>query len=267
MQILTKLLFPYGHDLFGIYRKNLLYNIVGRNLKLKYRQSYMGMLWTLLIPAFSAIIYYFVFQIIMKVQIPNYLLFVLSGLVPWTFLSGTALGAMESIVLHGYLINKVPVPPSIFPLTETITGFINFLLAIPILFIVAFITQAPINFSVFYLPLLFALLFVQTYSISLALGTLFVYFRDLRHLMTLILQVWFYLTPVIYSESMIPENFKWISKANPSAYLFSGIHNIFVFGQGPTPEMLLISCLWTFGLLMLSFWIYKKISTFIAENI
>lgn len=265
--MISKLFFPFGHDLFGIYRKNLIYNIVGRNLKLKYRQSFLGMLWTLLIPAFSSAIYYFVFQFVMKVQIPNYLLFILSGMLPWTFLSVTIMNGTECIVQNGYLINKVPVPPSIFPLTETLTGFINFILAVPVLLIVAFMTSAPMTASLLLLPVYFALLLIQIYSVSLLMATLFVYFRDLRHLISLIMQVWFYLTPVVYTEAMVPEDFRWIFILNPVAYIFSAIHTIIIFGVTPPFPELGIAATWSLLLLIVSFWAYHKLSTFIAENI
>ncbi|MBY0316797.1 MAG: hypothetical protein K2Q26_14855, partial [Bdellovibrionales bacterium] len=115
-------------------KKFLIYNLVLRNIKLKYRSSFLGFFWTLLVPISNALIYIYVFKFVMKVNIPTYSTFIVSGILHWgLYLSTVSLG-MESIVGNSPLIGKVPIPPRVFVFCEAFTGLINFVFALPVLF-------------------------------------------------------------------------------------------------------------------------------------
>lgn len=254
-------------EFFCLHRKFLLWNLVSRNIKMKYRRSYLGLFWTVLAPATSALIYYFVFKHVMKVQIPNYLSFILAGIMAWGYYSATLLGGLESIVGNQGIISKVPVPLNVFALNEATTLFINFLLSQPVLFIIIFITGAPITMNLAFLPLLYFLLYIQAYSISLVLALSFVYFRDLRHLLSLVLQMLFYMTPVVYQADMVPNSMKPFVILIPHFYIFEGIHCATALGTNVNQIHLAIAVTWTLVIFIIAMFIFNFKKNYLAEKI
>lgn len=254
-------------EFFCLHRKFLLLNLVTRNIKLKYRKSYLGLFWTILAPAFSALIYFFVFKLVMKVQVPNYLTFILSGILAWGFYSNALSSGLESIVGNYGLVSKVPIPLNVFALNESISLFVNFILSQPILFVLMYFTEAPFTINLLYLPLLYSLLFIQAYSLSLILSVLFVFFRDLRHLLALVLQMLFYMTPVVYSQDMIPERLSLLTYLNPHFFIFEGIHLICSSGQPMNQNHFMASILWTVLIFGVAIIVFAKNRSFLAEKI
>jgi lipopolysaccharide transport system permease protein len=209
-------------EFFGLNKKFLIYNLIIRNLKIKYRRSFFGMFWTVLIPAASALVYFVVFQFVMRVQIENYLLHIMAGLVPWTFLATSVVNSIDSLVGNHHLLNKVPLPTQSLPLAEVLTQFLNLLLSLPIVFVLMIATSSFAGWHIFQYLFLCGLLFLMVYSFSLLVAIGFVYLRDLKFLMTIVLQFWFYLTPIMYTTQMIPEKFKFLLWLNPVGLIFEG---------------------------------------------
>ncbi len=258
---------PLGIDLFCFGKKFLVFNLVNRNLKVKYRRSILGVLWTLLVPLSMGIIYYMVFNLFLKVKIPHYLSFILSGVIPFSFFTQSILEGMESIVGNWGLASKIPMPLQIFPYVGTLTNLVTLSLSLPILIGAALISKVSIGYSILVLPFYFLLLFGMSYGLALILAIAFVYFRDLRHLMGIILQIWFYGTPVVYSHSMIPDQFHWILFANPIGSLFVAFHAILVEGSFPQWIYTAVSIGWAVGILFLSALIYKYTAKGMVEQI
>jgi ABC-type polysaccharide/polyol phosphate export permease len=258
---------PLGVDIFCTKKKFLVLNLVGRNLKLKYRRSILGILWTLLVPAASAATYYLVFQFVMKVPIPNYLLFIICGILPWNFLSQSITQGVESIVANYPLLSKAPIPGQVFTYTETITSWVNLMLSTPVVLSIAFVTGAPFGWQlVLYFPLM-VLLFIQGYSLSYMFAVLFVYFRDFRHLSGIFVQLWFYATPVLYSHDLIPKDYHWIVAINPCGYIFTMLHKIWVTGESINLSEALGAIGWTCFLFILATLICRHFSNSLVEKI
>lgn len=262
MQI-PALLRPMGIDIFCLGRKFLVYNLVGRNLKVKYHRSFFGFFWTLLVPLGTAGVYYFVFQRILKVSIPNYLAFIICGQLPWVFFSSTVLEGLESISGNFGLISKVPVPIQIFPFVGALTNLITLLLSMPVLIAIAAFSEVPMGPAYFFLPIYYGLLFLIAYPVSLVMGMAFIYFRDLRHLMGIFMQLWFWGTPVLYSENMIPERFQWLLFANPVGTLFVEFHRVVLYGLWPDLTNLTVTCAWA----VLGFFASIRIQNFVGNTL
>lgn len=254
-------------EYFCLHRKFLIFNLITRNLKIRYRKSFLGMIWTVLIPAGTACIYFFVFNFIFKVKIPNYPFFILCGLIPWTFFITTITASIESLVGNVQLLNKVPLPIPSLPLSETLTQFLNLLLSIPVLIAAMLILKVPLTVTAIQYPLLIALLFLVTHALGLTFALLYVYFRDLKHLVALVLQFWFYLTPVMYAESMIPAQFRPILQANPLAGIFLGFHTSLVDGEWIPLERWAIILAWTLSLVLISKFLLSRMSNSITETL
>ena len=165
------------------------------------------------------------------------------------------------------LLNKIPIAPLTFPLSETVTAFINFLFSVPVLVVVALIGHAPINWTiVFIVPLLGSLL-LMAYAIALMLSIAFVYVRDLRHVLNVVMQIWFYVTPIIYNVSMVPENMRKVLLLNPATDVFSGLHAVMMEGHHPQLAEVTRITSWTLGLLIAAILIYRHFSKSVAERL
>lgn len=254
-------------EIFGLNRKFLVYHLVERNLKLKYRKSMLGILWTMLVPASTAAVYFLVFQFVMKVQIENYLLFILTGVLPWTFFSGTIAQGTECIVTNLGLVNKVPIPAFVFPYTEALTAFINLLFATPVVFVVMLLTNSPLTWALLQVPVLLFFLFMMAYNLAIMCSLLFVYFRDLRHIISIVLQLWFYLTPILYRVEMIPEKYHPLLLLNPIGPLFNGLHQSIVYGQTLGLNDWAAVMAWTLVFFSLSYYFVRILFDRVAEHL
>jgi lipopolysaccharide transport system permease protein len=258
---------PFGIDIFCVGKKYLVFNLVGRNLKVKYRRSVLGLLWTLVSPLALTFIFYFVFKVIMKVQVPHYLAFLVSGIIPWSFFSQTISEGLDGIVGNTGVVAKVPVPIQVFPFIGSVTNFVTLLLAFPIIFGVSIFTDVHLGSSVLLLPVLFFALFFISYGMSLILSLTYVYFRDLKHILGLAMQLWFYGTPVFYNPEMVPAKYHWLLLANPAGGAFVGLHKIFAEGTWPAPEYVLSSVIWAFVIMSAGLWVFWKLHRDVVENL
>lgn len=256
---------PFGVDLFCVSKKFLVFNLVSRNLKVKYRRSFFGFLWTLLNPLAMSMVYYYVFKVIMNNHTPNYLPFILSGVLPWAFFSGTVVEAMESLVGNIGILAKVPVPLQVFPYVGALTNGVTLVLSLPILLGSVLYAGIPITWVWFLLPLLLLMLFLMSYSVGLILSVFFVYLRDLRHVMSIVMQIWFYATPIVYDESFVPEHIRHILWLNPVGHCFSGIHRILIAGLPPTPVQWGSTVGWCTVLLSLALLVHLKLGRELVE--
>jgi ABC-type polysaccharide/polyol phosphate export permease len=203
----------------------------------------------------------------MKIEVTHYMAFILSGILAWGFFSATMTNGLESIVGNYGLVSKVPIPLNVFALNESITLFINFLISQPILLLIMFFTNTPFTINLLYLPLLYSFLFLQGYSLALLLAILFVYFRDLRHLLVLLLQMLFYMTPIVYSLDMVPEKLLSYTYLVPHFYIFEGIHRVVARGMPMGMAELGVSATWTIGIFFSTMIIFFKTRHILAEKI
>jgi ABC-type polysaccharide/polyol phosphate export permease len=266
-QLLFKALSPFDFDIFCVYKKFLIFNLVSRHIKVKYRKSILGLFWTLLVPAGVAGTYYFVFKIILNVQIPNYLAFIIIGILPWTFFSQTVMECMESIVGNVELITKVPIPIQAFPLSGALTNLTTLILAVPVILGAAILSGAPLGASILLLPIYLFILFMLAYFIGLSLAIIFIYLRDLRHVLTVGMQLWFYASPVLYHERMIPEHLQSLLYLNPVGLLFVGLHQIVLENGWPSKETLLVPFLWVLISMAFTITLYKQLGQKAVEKL
>jgi ABC-type polysaccharide/polyol phosphate export permease len=221
-----------GFDAFCLGKKFLVFNLVDRNLKIKYRRSFLGYFWTILAPIAMSAIYYFVFKIVMHIERPHYLAFILGGVLPWSFFTQTITESTESIVANQGLISKIPIPIHVFPYVVSITNFSTLFLSLPVIFGLSIFSGVPVSANMLWVFFFFGCLLLLAYALGAVLAVFYVYMRDLKHAIGLILQVWFYATPILYDSSMIPEKYRWILYLNPGGSIFEGIHLSMLSGTG-----------------------------------
>lgn len=253
-------------DLFCLRQKFLVYNIILRNLKLRYHKSFFGVLWTVIIPAANALVYFVVFHFVMRVKIPNYLAFLLTGLLPWTFFQSSILQGVDCIRQSHKILNKVPIPPYAFPLAETLTVAINFFASIPVLIIVYLLSGVHIYWSVLLTPFMFLMLLIQGFGWGLVLGYGQIFFRDLRHMTMIAMQIWFYVTPVIYKGEMIPAEYSFALQLNPIGGIFQVFHSVMT-GDPFTSADILSAVFWTVLSMLAALIVSRRYSSTIVEMV
>ena len=214
---MTALVRPFG-ELWKF--RELISLLVTRDLKVRYKRSVLGMGWTLLNPLLQMVVYTLVFKTIMRVDVPQFPVFLLAGLLPWTLISVSLTGAAHCLLNNQGLIRKVAVPQMVYPLAVVASKLVDLVLSLVPLAIIAAVLGRPPGLS--WLGLAPSLLLVTLFASGLALlfSSLTVFYRDMRHLIDILIQVWFYVTPVIYPASYLEKlpypALRWILSANPA---------------------------------------------------
>jgi ABC-type polysaccharide/polyol phosphate export permease len=267
LKVLRPIYQPFNADIFCTGKKFLVFNLVTRNLKVKYHRSILGIFWTLLTPLAMTAVYYFVFKIVLQIQIPHHLVFILSGMLVWNFIGQTLMEGMESIAGNLGLLTKVPIPIQVFPFVGALTNLVTLILAFPILLGTALLSHVPLSSSFLLFSVYMVMIFLMTYSFSLILAILFVQLRDLRHVIGIFLQIWFYATPVIYDERMIPEKYSWVLYLNPYGFAFSDIHTMWIQGGWPSLSHFYITLGWTAIAVLSAAALHSTLSKGLVERI
>ena len=179
-----------------------------KELKIRYKRSVLGFMWALLNPAFMMLVLTLVFSTIMRFPIPHYAIFLLSVLLPWTFFSQSLSYAVEAIVTNGDLIKKVAVPKLVFPMAAVVSNIINLLLSLIPLALLVPIMRHPFYWTWLYLPVPLLALAIFTLGMTFFFAAANVYYRDVAHILQVVLSAWFYVTPIIYPLDMIPEKYR-----------------------------------------------------------
>jgi ABC-2 type transport system permease protein len=259
--------------------RELLANLVKRELKVKYKRSVLGFFWSFLNPLLTMLVFTFVFSFILRIQPPknslgmsSFPMFLLAALLPWNFFSLTLGGAVGSIVYNSNLIRKVYFPKEILPISLGLANLVNFFFELLVLFLFLLILGYPFLGNLHYLVLIVLIELTFIVGISLIFAFLNVYFRDVQHFVGIILMVWFYATPIIYSETMIPSVWRGLPvgtmlKANPLTALVLSYRDVLYFGHPPSPILLAYSALVSAATLLLGYALFKRYEPNFAEEV
>lgn len=238
---------------------HLLYSLVRRDLTVRYKRSFLGWFWTMLHPLFLTLILMVVFSEVFRFAVPHYEVYVLSALLPWTFMSQTTVTSMASIAWNGSLMKRVRVPKSIFTLSVTLAGLVNLLLAYVPLLAIMLIRGVPLRLTLLFLPLSLLVLAIFTFGLSLALSAIAVYFLDLREMYTVALTALMYLTPIIYPISIIPPRFRRVIELNPFTHLIDMVRDP-VYGSLPSMHTVTFSLASAIVALLGGWVIFRRLS-------
>jgi ABC-type polysaccharide/polyol phosphate export permease len=178
--------------------RDLVRNLILRDLKVRYKNSLLGFLWSLLSPLLMMTVFWLVFSFIMDQRIRDYAVFILVALLPWNWFQVATAAGVGSITANAALINKVYFPREALPLSVVGSELVNFLLAMPVLGVMLYATGNPLTAHALWLPVIIAIQFVFTLGIVLLLSTANVYYRDTAVILEVALLAWFFLTPIIY---------------------------------------------------------------------
>jgi ABC-type polysaccharide/polyol phosphate export permease len=238
--------------------RELIWALALRELKVRYKRSVLGFLWALLNPALLMIVLSIVFSVVLVSNIKHYGIFILSVLVPWTFLAQTLAYAAESIVGNGELIKKVSVAKSVFPLAAVVSNLINLLLSMIPLAIIVLVIRFPFHATWAFLPVPLLSLTIFTAGATFFFAAANVYYRDVSHIIQILLQLWFYVTPVIYAIDVFPAKYRWLFKLNPVIYSLNDFRLSVYNGKLPELSNIAISFACAFLSLFIGYAVFHK---------
>lgn len=242
----------------------LLRELVVRDIKVRYRHSALGLVWTVLNPLLMMVVITIVFSTLFKQNIPNFPIYYLSGSLIFAFNSESTTTALNSIISNASLIKKVYIPKYLFPLSNVLSGLVNLGFSLIAMFIVMLITGAPFHTTLLLLPIPIFYTFLFSVGLGILLSAVTVFFRDIAHFYSVFILAWTYFTPIFYPVEILPDAAMKIMQLNPMYHLVSYMRSIVLYGVFPSlKENLLCLCL---GLLMLAlglFVFYKKQDKFV----
>jgi len=253
--------------------RELLFTLTKKELKVKYRGSVLGFFWSLLNPVLIMLVYSFVFSIVLRQGIKDFAIFLICALLPFNFFSNSVNYGAGSIISNANLVKKIYFPKEIIPLSIVFANLVNFFLELVVLFVVLSIFGYKFYMYLYILPILILVQIFLVAGFSLLISSLNVFFRDLQHLISIIMMVWFFATPIIYPLNMVPEKFRFILQINPMAVFATYYRDIFYYVKYPEgfyfPSIyIILICLGiTFGIFFLGYFVFKKLEPRFAEEV
>ena len=213
--------------------REMLKNLVAKELRARYKGSVLGFLWTFFNPLLVLVVYSVVFSFVMRNQIEHYSMFLFVGLLPWNFLAASAQMGVGSIVAGGGLIKKTYFPREVLPLSIALSNLVNYLLSLFILIPALLIVKIPLTEALFAFPVILVLQTLLVVGLTFLLAAVNVYFRDLEHITGVVIMAWFFFTPIIYPLDAIPAKMKGLFLLNPMVPLIKAYQDIFFYGHFP----------------------------------
>jgi homopolymeric O-antigen transport system permease protein len=250
------------------YLRDLLFMLVARDMKLRYKRSWLGVGWTLLNPLAQLLVFYFIFNAVLPLNVPHYCSFLFTGILVWNWFQSALLLATGSIVDHRELIRQPGFPAAVLPIATVASNLIHFLLGLPVLFVFLLIDGAGLTIYFMALPLAISIQFILTMGLAYLVATFQVTFRDTQYLLGVILQLVFFLTPIFYDVSAIPAHYQMLYRLNPMVHLTDAYRALLMRGELPNNLLaLLFLTIIAIALLLLSYAIFKKASANFVDEL
>ncbi len=247
--------------------REMLKNLVRKELRSRYKGSVLCFMWTFLNPLLMLVVFSILFSTVMRINVEKYTMFLFCALLPWNFFQSSVQAAASSIVGNGGLIKKIYFPTVILPLALVVSGVVSFLLSLFILIPALLINNIPLVWPVLSLPLVLLVEFIFTLGLALLVSSINVYFRDVEHITSITLLAWFYLTPVLYPETLIPAQYLCLFKINPMTVIILAFRDIFFLGRWPDFTALAQVGLASVLFLLISYTIFHYLKKRFAEEI
>ena len=247
--------------------KEFLKSNVKKDVRGKYKGSFLGVLWSFINPLLSVVIYAIVFHYIMRFKIENYLIYLISGIIPWTFFTTSINSGMNSILFNADIIKKVYFPRIILPISAVSSCLVNFLISCLIILLFAFFSSVGISYYLAFLPLIILIQYLFTLGVVFILSAVEIYVRDVEHIINFFSGMLFYMTPILYTTDYVPKKFAFILKINPLSYIIDAYHSVFYYNEMPN-----LGNLWIIGIIsivvfVLGYLIFNKLQKGFAEEV
>ena len=236
----------------------LLQNLVSRDLKVRYKRSVLGVLWTMLNPLLMMVVFSIVFASVFRFSVEHFTIYFLSAYVLWTFVSQTTSWSTACLLGHAALIRKIYMPKEIFVVATVLSGLVNLLISLVPLALIMLVVHHPIRPSVLFLPVPILIAVVFSLGVSLLLAGICIEFNDVVQIYQALLLAWMYLTPVVYPLEAVPAQYHWIIHANPMYYLVEAFRAPIYAGTLPASYVVARGAVWAMGVFVAGWWVFER---------
>jgi len=249
--------------------KDLLLELVKRDIKARYKQSILGYAWVLLVPLINLLVMTVVFSFFIRVPtggIP-YPMYLFCGLVPWLFTANAVASATGSVVQNYSLITKVSLPRQIFPISSVLSKVIDFSLNLLIVFIFMIFFRVPLSWTLLMVPLIFVIQYILILGVGFILSSINVYFRDVENIIGVFLTMWMYLTPIFYPPEIVPAKLIPFLNLNPMTPIINSYRNVILYGVMPPWQSFIYSIVISVVIFIIGSFVFRKLSRNFADII
>lgn len=247
--------------------REMIFSLIKRDLRGRYKGSILGFLWTFLNPLFQLIVYTLVFSIIMRAGYEKYYLFLFVALIPWIFFSTSVAGGASCIWAQKDMVNKIYFPREVLPIAHVTCQLINMLLSYIVVLIVLIVTGHGINLlAVLYFPLIVFVEYLLALGLTMLVSAITVFLRDVEYVLGIIMMAWQFLSPVMYGVDMVSEKLRPIFSMNPMTSILVAYRDIFYYKQAPQVSTLLQAAVLGVVLLIVGVLVFEKLKRHFSEE-
>lgn len=247
--------------------RELLKSNVKKEIRGKYKGSFLGILWSFINPLLMVAVYAIIFPFIMKEQTPNFLQFLICGVIPWVFFTTVITQGIITIRTNSDIIKKVYFPREILPISVAVSGLVNFFISCIIILLFCLFGGLGISWHIILLPVIALFQFLFSLGLVFAFCSINIYIKDMEYIVAFIINMLFYATPILYSVNLIPEKFRIILYLNPMTHIIQSYRDIFMFHQVPSTFSLCFLFIISFISLTIGLFIFRKLEKGFAEEV
>ena len=249
-----------------IYRfKEMIKGWTKKELRTRYKGSFLGFLWTFINPLMQLIIYSIIFPLILRISEKNFAMFLFVALIPWNYFTACLQGSCGIIVANSSLVTKVYFPREVLPLSYTFSGLLNMVFSYAIVFPMLLIFRIPLSWNILWLPVLMLTQTVLCMGLSLLMCSINVYFRDLEYFIGVALMGLYFLTPIMYNLNVMPERFQWLLRINPMTNFVELYRDITFYGRGLNFKLYLFTLAYAVIVLIAGYLTFGKLQKKFTE--
>lgn len=245
--------------------REFLVTSVHKDIRGKYKGSFLGILWSFINPLLTTFIYSIIFSVLLRSTQEHYVVFVIIGVLPWTWFT-TTMSMTNTYLINGGIIKKVYFPREILSISVVTSGLINYLISCIIILLFVIFSGIGLSFNLLFLPLVLIVQYILQLGLFMIVSSIDVYVRDLEYIVNFFVQMLFYATPILYSVDMFGK-FKWLLNLNPLTTIIGSYRNIFYYKTAPNFEALGLVFLFSLAVLIVGTLIFKKLEKGFAEEV
>ncbi len=248
--------------------REMIFSLVKRDLKGRYKGSMLGFFWTFLNPLLQLAVYTMVFSTIMRSGVKDYYLFLFVTLIPWIFFSTSLSGGASCILAQQNMVKKIYFPREVLPISYVTSQFVNMLLSFIVIFAVLLLSGYALRIeAILCLPLVMTVEYVLALGFTMIMSAVTVYVRDMEYILGILTMAWQFLTPVMYAIDQVPQEVRWIFRINPMTYVITAYRDILYYGNIPKLETLAFASVTGVVMLIAGWMIFSCLQRRFAEEL
>jgi ABC-2 type transport system permease protein len=227
-------------------------------VKVRYKRSFLGVLWTMLNPLLMMIVFSIVFSSVFRFSVEHFAIYFLSAYLLWTFVSQTTSWSTACLLAYAALIRRIYMPKEIFIVATVLSGLVNLLISLVPLALIMLVARHPFHSSLVFLPVSILITLVFALGVSFLLASVCLEFNDVVQIYQALLLAWMYLTPIVYPLEAVPERYHWIIRANPMYYLVEAFRQPIYAGVVPSIRTVTYAAAWAIVALIGGWWVFER---------